>query len=129
MKILYGPPGTGKTYRAAREAVRIIDGNVEEATINARNKELVRQGRILWVTFHPSYSYEDFVEGFRPRQTAEGHLRYEPVDGPFKIACAAARTRSRLQVGDCIGAGGRYEVVDIDAGGVALRSDVNRSDA
>jgi 5-methylcytosine-specific restriction enzyme B len=129
MQVFYGPPGTGKTYQAAREAVRIIDqalpDDPEEA--RARHNELVREGRIFWVTFHPSYSYEDFVEGFRPHETEDGDLVYQVKDGPFKKACAACRTW--IRVGDRLGHQDRYEVVEIDSGGVVLRSEVDRADA
>ncbi|MEX2608833.1 MAG: AAA family ATPase [Gemmatimonadota bacterium] len=129
MIVFYGPPGTGKTYRAAREALRLIDGQIPEdpQEARARHNELVRQGRIFWVTFHPSYSYEDFVEGFRPQETERGEIVYRVVDGPFKTASAACRTW--VSVGDRLGGNDRYEVVAIDAGGVVLRSEVDRADA
>jgi 5-methylcytosine-specific restriction enzyme B len=46
--------------------------------------------RLTWVTFHPSYSYEDFVEGFRPTPTDAGGLNLELTDGIFKRVCEAA---------------------------------------
>jgi 5-methylcytosine-specific restriction enzyme B len=63
--IFYGPPGTGKTYVAQRlaEAMAGADGHVEI------------------VQFHPSYSYEDFVEGYRPDPERGG---FRLVDGPLK---------------------------------------------
>lgn len=48
--IFYGPPGTGKTY-VARELARHFAG---------------LNGKVEIIQFHPSYTYEDFVEGFRP---------------------------------------------------------------
>ena len=42
------------------------------------------------VTFHPSYTYEDFVEGFRPAQTGSGTLELTLTDGIFKRVCEAA---------------------------------------
>jgi 5-methylcytosine-specific restriction protein B len=42
-----------------------------------------------WVTFHPSYSYEDFVEGFRPSRS-EGGATLTLEDGIFKIMCGRA---------------------------------------
>lgn len=47
--------------------------------------------RLTSITFHPSYAYEDFVEGFRPRQTAEDKMSLVLVDGVFKRVCDAAR--------------------------------------
>lgn len=44
------------------------------------------------VTFHPSYTYEDFVEGFRPAPTGDGALKLVLTDGIFKRVCDAART-------------------------------------
>lgn len=132
VKILQGPVGTGKTYRAAREAVRIIDSQVDQDEIPfaARHRFLVETGRIVWVTFHPSYSYEDFVEGFRPVQKPGGQMVYEVVDGPLKIAaraCGSSHLISRIRIGDHLG-GGRYEVVEMDARGLVLKSQPQRSD-
>ncbi|OBH30751.1 hypothetical protein A5692_18740 [Mycobacterium sp. E342] len=47
--------------------------------------------RLTSITFHPSYAYEDFIEGFRPKQTAEGQMALVLVDGVFKRVCDAAR--------------------------------------
>ena len=41
-------------------------------------------------TFHPSYTYEDFIEGYRPKETTSGGLELGLVDGVFKDVCAAA---------------------------------------
>jgi len=46
-------------------------------------------GYLTWLTFHPSYSYEDFVEGFRPVETASG-LVLKMADGIFKRICREA---------------------------------------
>jgi 5-methylcytosine-specific restriction enzyme B len=135
MKVFYGPPGTGKTYLAAREAVRIIDGSLpDEPFIRARHDQLVREGRITWVTFHPSYSYEDFVEGFRPYETAAGQIGFKPVDGPFKLACGAREGTSPMSlfnVGEILKDGaGRdcYRVVEVHKEGVVLSSQIKRED-
>jgi 5-methylcytosine-specific restriction protein B len=75
--IFYGPPGTGKTY-VARELAKLFAGDPD------RDDEA---GSHRLVQFHPSYAYEDFVEGFRP--TADGAFALR--SGPLKrIAEAAA---------------------------------------
>lgn len=95
-QILYGPPGTGKTYRTIEEALIILDPVFFQANQNdrvilkARFDELASAGHIRFVTFHQSFSYEDFVEGLRAVNDADGDLRYEVVDGVFKTLCDTA---------------------------------------
>jgi 5-methylcytosine-specific restriction enzyme B len=74
--ILYGPPGTGKTYLARRLGLALADGDA---------------ARLRLVQFHPAVSYEDFIEGFRPRPLPNGQLSYELVKGPLLHAAEAAR--------------------------------------
>ena len=129
MKVFAGPPGTGKTYRAAREAVLILRPGTTAADMQRVHQELVEQSLITWVTFHPSYSYEDFVEGFRPTETPEGNITYSIVPGPFLRACATASMPvgpSRFHVGQQIG---RYTVTEIEPGGLVLSAPVQREDA
>jgi 5-methylcytosine-specific restriction enzyme B len=65
--ILYGPPGTGKTFLATRLA-----------------RHLTEDGAVKLVQFHPSYTYEDFFEGFRPESGGSGTLTFELRAGPFR---------------------------------------------
>ena len=90
--ILYGPPGTGKTYLTADLAVKICDGVVPDGreALMARYRELRNLRRIRFVTFHPSFSYEEFVEGIRPA-TENGQVRYDVRSGVFKQAATYAR--------------------------------------
>lgn len=48
-------------------------------------------GHLTRVTFHPSYTYEDFVEGYKPQPTGSGTLELALEDGVFKRVCRAAR--------------------------------------
>ena len=47
-------------------------------------------GPLTRLTFHPSYSYEDFVEGFRPHDAGNAALSLRLADGVFKRVCHAA---------------------------------------
>lgn len=97
--ILYGPPGTGKTYQTAWEAVRLCLGDEATAALNGQDgraelmstyRSLVSEGRIEFVTFHQSMSYEEFIEGLRPTtdqsedSSAGTGFRLEPVPGIFR---------------------------------------------
>jgi 5-methylcytosine-specific restriction enzyme B len=53
--------------------------------------------RLTRITFHPSYAYEDFIEGFRPKQSAENQLTLVLVDGVFKRVCDAARAHPQTR--------------------------------
>ncbi|CDE45536.1 aTP/GTP-binding site motif A (P-loop) [Clostridium sp. CAG:768] len=96
-QILYGPPGTGKTYNTVIKAMSIIDKkeykDVSDAKyfeLKARFDELKQQGQIEFVTFHQSYSYEEFVEGIKPNLENENDLKYKLEDGIFKKICQNA---------------------------------------
>ena len=90
--IFYGPPGTGKTYTTVERCVEICDGRLpEDEGIRARYDELIREGRVQFVTFHQSFGYEEFVEGIRPKVKA-GQISYEVEDGVLKRM--AARTQA-----------------------------------
>ena len=137
MRILYGPPGTGKTWLAAREAVGAVApeqyaewraGKLGDLDLLAEHQRLVMEGRIKWVTFHPSYSYEDFVEGFRPVRAANGEtISFEVREGPFRQICRIAGGSAWTFVkGEQIG---RYKVVRVEPGGVWLEAPNDRKDA
>jgi 5-methylcytosine-specific restriction enzyme B len=132
MKIFAGPPGTGKTYAAAREAVRVLVPSVADADIDAEHRRLVDEGRIIWVTFHPSYSYEDFIEGFRPGRSDTGTVTYDIVAGPFLEACRLCKatvSAADFRIGDELeksSGSDKYKVAHVDAGGIALESDDDR---
>ena len=90
-QILYGPPGTGKTYSTVLKALSIINKknytNVDDTTYNKLKKDfdaLVQKGQIEFITFHHSYSYEEFVESIKPVLKDGNDITYKFVDGIFK---------------------------------------------
>lgn len=99
--ILYGPPGTGKTYKSAIYAVAICDGKPAQessdyAAVMRRYHELKAEGRIAFTTFHPSYSYEEFIEGIKPVVNGgKNNIEYRVEPGIFKKFCARAAAGKR----------------------------------
>ncbi|WP_298767356.1 AAA family ATPase [uncultured Polaribacter sp.] len=75
--ILYGPPGTGKTYAVKNSLDFLCQGD---------------RSRYEFVQFHPSFTYEDFIEGIKPKGVTEnGNIKFELVDGIFKRFCKRAK--------------------------------------
>lgn len=71
--VLQGPPGVGKTFVAKRLAYLLM--------------ERKDPSRLSMVQFHPSYSYEDFVQGYRPNRNGGFEVR----DGLFYSFCQRAK--------------------------------------
>jgi 5-methylcytosine-specific restriction enzyme B len=71
--ILYGPPGTGKTYVATQLAEHFTEAN-----------------NVRVVQFHPSYTYEDFIAGYRPTEK-DGNVVFQLRQGPLMQMAEQAR--------------------------------------
>ncbi|WP_053362570.1 AAA family ATPase [Bacillus sp. FJAT-27251] len=78
--IFFGPPGTGKTYNIANRVVEIIEDTTADVDVKKRFKDLQTEGQVQFVTFHQSFSYEDFIEGLR----SDGKGGFKPKDGTLK---------------------------------------------
>lgn len=85
--IKYGAPGTGKTYQARQQTSLLFDIWKEEF---APNSSLTHGSQIELVQFHPSFSYEDFMEGLRPVLDGNGAAQLTLQNGVFKEFCRNA---------------------------------------
>lgn len=75
--IMYGPPGTGKTYSVVNSLAFVSQGD---------------SSRYELLQFHPSFTYEDFIEGIKPKGVSkDGNIRFELVNGIFKNFCIKAK--------------------------------------
>ncbi|MEU6049733.1 DUF4357 domain-containing protein [Streptomyces xanthochromogenes] len=81
--IFYGPPGTGKTF-LAQELAEYLGGGREQVKL---------------VQFHPSYAYEDFFEGFRPREDPESReVAFRLTAGPLRELAKVARREGNRHI-------------------------------
>ena len=103
--IYYGPPGTGKTYITSEKAAELCLGEDHVANFGGDRDKITEEFQSLsddeqigFVTFHQSYSYEEFVEGLRPTtdkgevadSQVSGGFSLEPHSGVFKKMCDLA---------------------------------------
>ncbi|GHB54956.1 McrB family protein [Persicitalea jodogahamensis] len=107
--LLYGPPGTGKTYYVQQLRREFPDAH--------------------FVTFHPSYSYEEFMEGIRP-DLVGGQLSYRVKKGIFQEACEEAlRKAGYASFGSCLdeGPARRAERFAAAPGHLLVIDEINRA--
>jgi 5-methylcytosine-specific restriction enzyme B len=83
--IFYGPPGTGKTFVAQRLAKILTQSDNE----------------IQLIQFHPSYTYEEFIEGLRPElikaENGFNQITVSVKSGVFAELCRVARKKENLE--------------------------------
>jgi len=112
--ILYGSPGVGKTHNT-NKLINLIESGVSEKEIFKSIKENKKETidldedlkvRTKFITFHQSFGYEDFIEGFRPNE--EGQIQL--ANGIFKEVSLEAQKNldnSKLDI--------QKEVIDIES--------------
>lgn len=88
-QIFYGPPGTGKTYHTINNALEIIGiedvKSLDRSDLKVIFETKVKEGQIVFTTFHQSMSYEDFIEGIKPNKPSkeDQFLKYDIQPGVF----------------------------------------------
>lgn len=110
--VFYGPPGTGKTYTAQRFA---------RWWLNEQDGHTPSEMQLETVTFHPSFSYEDFIEGLTAEEK-NGEVAYEIKDGVFKkISQRAKQAYEHARDSDEIDEAPRYVLIidEINRGNLA----------
>ena len=80
--IYYGAPGTGKTFGVKNNILSIVKDD----------------DQLEWIQFHPSYSYEDFIEGIKPTGIINGVMGLELKDGVFKNFCEKAKHKEAAYI-------------------------------
>lgn len=81
-RIVFGAPGTGKSHMLKSDSRRLLTGT---------------KGSYERVTFHPEYTYSQFVGSYKPVTNAEGEIRYDFVPGPFMRVLVAALKSGRTE--------------------------------
>jgi 5-methylcytosine-specific restriction protein B len=84
--VKYGPPGTGKTYLAHQEAKQAFEVWQSSYDTDGRFKF---EDHYQLIQFHPSFGYEDFIEGMRPK-LIDGQAQLCLRNGIFKSFCMRA---------------------------------------
>lgn len=108
--VKYGAPGTGKTYQARQQTKMLFDFWKDEFAPN--NSDYTYESQIELVQFHPSFSYEDFMEGLRPILDGNGAAQLTLQNGVFKEFC---RNAGKWEIDVCgLGLDRDWESITID---------------
>src|SRR5690606_34869080 len=105
-RILFGAAGTGKTYHTINHALSIIENkpldvleSEDRKALKERFDQYKKKGQIKFVTFHQSFSYEDFIEGIRAETDEDGNLKSPVKAGVFKeiVELAKGNVHSNIE--------------------------------
>ncbi|XAK46872.1 AAA family ATPase [Campylobacter coli] len=108
--IFHGIPGTGKTYTIVNNIKNIIKN----------------ENQILITQFHPSFSYEDFIEGIKPAGIENGQLKLELKNGIFREFCDKAKEEEEKFLGEL--EKGNFNEALSDYGYFFIADEINRAE-
>ncbi|MBF7049476.1 McrB family protein, partial [Campylobacter volucris] len=108
--IFHGIPGTGKTYTIVNNIKNIIKNE---------NQMLIAQ-------FHPSFSYEDFIEGIKPAGIENGQLKLELKNGIFREFCDKAKEEEKGFLDKL--KNGKFDEALSDHGYFFIADEINRAE-
>ncbi len=92
-RIIFGAPGTGKSYQLKNDTELMKNNGTtypKETRKEDRKDLAFSDETIERVTFHPDYSYGQFVGSYKPVSDDDGRIHYEYVPGPFMRTLVAA---------------------------------------
>ena len=130
-QILFGPPGTGKTYNSINYSLEILGEDIKGLSrqeIKKLYERRVKEGRIVFTTFHQSMCYEDFIEGIKPLspEDTEGQVNYDIEKGIFRMICESARDKSNSNFDDAYNSFLK-EISKLDGEPFELKTPTNKS--
>ena len=100
--ILFGPPGTGKTYHSSGKSLQLLNIKYHQNDAHQKFSSNCKDGKVVFTTFHQSYSYEDFIEGIRVT-TNGNQVEYKIRNGLFKkIARKALFQKAAHLLGEAV---------------------------
>jgi DNA polymerase III delta prime subunit len=136
--ILYGPPGTGKTFSTRNLALDLLGSN------DFTWEQYREKGNLEFITFHPAYTYEEFIEGITVHTPGEDkptdNPQYKLKSGLFKILCKRALgeatgllatevdKKSWKEIYDCYQAKKNDNIFEDSAKYVLIIDEINRGD-
>jgi 5-methylcytosine-specific restriction enzyme B len=136
-QILFGPPGTGKTYKTINEALKVILKNeadkkdiydlLDKSEISDDERKRIvdtfneykEKKQIEFITFHQSFSYEEFVEGIKPdipndeenEEIENKEIRYIHNKGVFKnISLVAEDSYKKSKIKTIVNKDNLYQI-------------------
>lgn len=76
-----------RAYKLSQNGIEMVENDLSKYINSSNKKEINEDDFCKFITFHQSYSYEDFIIGIRPDTDYDGGLKFKEKRGIFKIIC------------------------------------------